>query len=484
MNEKLRSNSSLPFIKSLEKLTTLEIKCKRLPENVSELFSKMPNVEKLFIDLTDLDVGKITGNSSIQSLPPKNENISREMLDICYSLVDLNKNLTYIQINGYEYHRDDIVLLKRSLSHFYQSMSEKYPETIEINHQSLPFKLLESDTELKALLARNSDEIGSYLYSKLTMGNKNSIGEANRLLWSFPFENLTDLLPIAGKTFNWLFFSEIIKFLFRVWNTTIQIQNTNELCVYLRLITASNLDNASLISEYFLSPHDSVLLDSLSPVFFCSSLIRNIIETIRPAAKFNIEPLVNFNFPFQEFLHLTNQNILELVTFLLDVFLNLHEKQTPESSFNVQKYFDTFQRFFGSEFGSLVEDMKTKKMSEHDKIFIKEFFPSVDEFYSEYPNIIVPSDSFFESDLIRLKPFQQQTNEDVMEILKANLKERFDTVARKCPICLYEMLKGEYRAAHPERETHDLRHEFHKACLQTWFKKSSTRTCPSCRKPF
>ena len=186
----------------------------------------------------------------------------------------------------------------------------------------------------------------------------------------------------------------------------------------------------------------------------------------------NIEPFVNFNFPFQEFLHLTNQNFFQLVTVLLNVFLNLHEKKLQSLLLMFKSILNTFQRFFGSEFGALVEDIKAKKMSEHDEIFIKGFFRGVVEFYSEYPNIIVPSESFFESDLIRLKPFQQQTNEYVMGILKANLKERFDTVARKCPICLYEMLKGEYSSSTSRKsKCYVLRHEFHKACLETWFKK-------------
>ena len=160
------SNQS-PLNESLEKLTTLEIKCKRLPENISELFSKMLNVENLFIELTDIYGGKIPSSLSIQSLPSKGGNMSIELLDICYSLVISIKNLKYIQINHNGSYRNDIVLLKRSLSHFYETMPERYPKKIEINHQRLPFKLLESDKELHAFVTRNSDEIGSYLYSKL-----------------------------------------------------------------------------------------------------------------------------------------------------------------------------------------------------------------------------------------------------------------------------------------------------------------------------
>ena len=122
-----------------------------------------------------------------------------EMLDICYSLVDSNKNLKYIQINGNENHRNDIVFLKRSLSHFYQSILEKYPKTIEINHQSLPFKFLNQDTELQALVAQNSHEIGSYLYSKLNIKRDTLSDEAHLLLWSFSFENLSSCFLLLKK---------------------------------------------------------------------------------------------------------------------------------------------------------------------------------------------------------------------------------------------------------------------------------------------
>lgn len=80
----------------------------------------MPNIEKLFIQLTDLDDGRITGNSSILSLPSKGGNISIELLNICYPLLNYNNNSKYIQINDNENYRDDIVFLKRSLSHFNQ----------------------------------------------------------------------------------------------------------------------------------------------------------------------------------------------------------------------------------------------------------------------------------------------------------------------------------------------------------------------------
>ena len=110
-------------------------------------------------------------------------------------------------------------------------------------------------------------------------------------------------------------------------------------------------------------------------------------------------------------------------------------------------------------------------------MFIKEFCVSVGTFDSECLSTAENSDSFL-MDSIKLKPFGQQRFENVMEILTENLTERFEMLSSNCPICYGIILKDESVAAHPHA-TYSGRHKFHKKCLGTWMKESST--CPICR---
>ena len=95
--------------------------------------------------------------------------------------------------------------------------------------------------------------------------------------------------------------------------------------------------------------------------------------------------ITNFELPFKDYLHLTNQNFIQLVTVLLNVILTFYDKNSSDSNFDVQEYFNTFERFFGSTFNAFVGKIVDNKLSVYDKIFIVQFYGSLDTFHSSYP---------------------------------------------------------------------------------------------------
>ena len=302
--------------------------------------------------------------------------------------------------------------------------------------------------------------------------------DAHLLLWSFSFKNFPELIPNFGPSFNWSLFSELIVYLSKLNVNSTNINNTDELCLYLKSMLACDLDNGHLITNYFHSNANQIEFKNITSDSFYESLIRNIIQTVTPGKNIQSIRTANCFLLFTHFIHLTNGNLIQLVTILLEIFLDIHDKYTPQSAFDFPVFFRTFNRVFGSDFVLLLDDIKKSAGFEFDKFFIKEFYGDVEDFRSKCSKVVELTEHFFGHDSVKIKSFQEPTKKCAIEALKKNSTARFDLISKTCSICLDLLMNYQIDGFYCH-ENRPPCHEFHQECLKRWLLTNSS--CPLCR---